>query len=390
MLFVVFTGPHIIYMSLDMYPEHVTHKVTLFVVIFMLLYLMLRFFYFMKFSVESPLVDLSEIRSEPKELVNIIVAIEIVCMLIILFYLYRRGGTLLNSVAYGDYEVSMIEQVARTVFVSLLGIGFVCLIRREFIKFGIIVACYMVYLIITQIRYNMVSFVVPFIIFFIFSTNRKKVVLGVGLGFFFIFFVYVFQQVRWLGGIGNLSEVGLETVVNRAVSYFKQGNGEVGLIKAFYYFVEHNNNFRDFGQGNGFIRLALIMLPASIFTFKPRDFAIDMYREWFSYDNPLGTMHPTLFGDAFANFGFAGCITGLFYAGLFIVADETINNEKYKTVSLLKASLCCTMAILIGRGALYNAVINMLLGIIVIYLVKRVCILVYMRRTLARGSISPL
>lgn len=372
MLFVVFTFPHLMYLSLRIYPEHVMERVNLFVILFMLVYLVLRFLYFYKMQPVSKLKDFSDLKNEPEGLMNFIFLIEIVSMAVVLFYMHRRGGTILTAVAYGDYEVGIVEQIAMVTFISLSGIGFVYLMRKEYVKFIVIAVCYAMYLIITQIRYNMVGFVAPFLIFFIFSTDRKRIALGVGMGFMVIFFVYLFQQLRWLGGIGNLSKVGFETVVDRAMGYFRQGNGEIGLVRAFYYFVRHNNHFPNFGQGNGFVRLALILFPASVFAFKPRDFAIDMYKEWFGKDDPMGTMHPTLFGDAFGNFGYAGWITGIFYAGLFMLLDEMINHEDCKTVSVLKASLCCTMAILIGRGAIYNAIINFLFGLAVIYMVKKI------------------
>ena len=66
---------------------------------------------------------------------------------------------------------------------------------------------------------------------------------------------------------------------------------EIALLRAFYYFIENNNNFDKFGEGLGYIRLALIFIPSMIAPFKPRDFAIDMYKEWYQVDNPRGTMH---------------------------------------------------------------------------------------------------
>lgn len=183
MLFVVFTFPHLMYLSLRIYPEHVMERVNLFVILFMLVYLVLRFLYFYKIPSVSKLKDFSDLKNEPEGLMNFIFLIEIVSMAVVLFYMHRRGGTILTSVAYGDYEVGIVEQIAMVTFISLSGIGFVYLMRKEYVKFIVIAVCYAMYLIITQIRYNMVGFVAPFLIFFIFSTDRKRIALGVGMGF---------------------------------------------------------------------------------------------------------------------------------------------------------------------------------------------------------------
>ena len=97
MLFVVFTFPHLMYLSLRIYPEHVMNRVNLFVVLLMLIYLIFRFLYFYKLPSESPLKDLSDLKKEPEGLMNFIFLIEMVSMAVVLFYLHRRGGVYLAS-----------------------------------------------------------------------------------------------------------------------------------------------------------------------------------------------------------------------------------------------------------------------------------------------------
>lgn len=206
----------------------------------------------------------------------------------------------------------------------------------------------------------------PFIIYFLFNKRRKKVYLGVCAGIALVFFVFLFQQIRWLGGVSQIKDVGIFTLMDRSIDYMKAGEGELGLIKAFYYFVGKNNELQGFGEGSGFIRVALIFIPSAIMSFKPRDFAIDMYREWFHVDNPTGTMHPTLFGDAYANLGFAGWITGSLYALLVCMTDEIVSKEDEAMISVMKISLICTMFVLLGRGAIYNSIFNFLMGWILV------------------------
>ena len=84
------------------------------------------------------------------------------------------------------------------------------------------------------------------------------------------------------------------------------------------------------------MRLALLFVPAAIAKFKPRDFAIDMYKEWMHVDNPRGTMHPTLFGDVFANFGFMCFLLGIVYGILVSFVDEFIKATKDPTMRCMK------------------------------------------------------
>ena len=87
-------------------------RVNLFVILFMLVYLVLRFLYFYKIPSVSKLKDFSDLKNEPEGLMNFIFLIEIVSMAVVLFYMHRRGGTILTAVAYGDYEVGIVEQIA--------------------------------------------------------------------------------------------------------------------------------------------------------------------------------------------------------------------------------------------------------------------------------------
>jgi hypothetical protein len=236
-------------------------------------------------------------------------------------------------------------------------------------------AIYLFCALYSKSRYNLLGFITPFIIYFLFNKNKKKVAVGVSAGIVLVFAVFVFQQIRWLGDISLLPKVGIGEIFKRSIDYMRKGGGELGLIKAYYYFVEHNNNFPKFGMGLGYMRLALLFVPAAIAKFKPRDFAIDMYKEWMHVDNPRGTMHPTLFGDVFANFGFMCFLLGIVYGILVSFVDEFIKATKDPTMRCMKASMVCTLFILIGRGATYNAIFNYIIGSLVldiIYVVYKI------------------
>lgn len=374
-VFLLFSVPHIIHAYGDDYSERTIFQVTLFAVIFMCCYLAVRFLYFSSGRRGEGSIDSNLLIHEDRRFVDFIFAVYFVCFLIIAFCFYRGGGSIMTAMAYVSYGTGMIEKIASITLVALSGIGCISFLRKEYLRFLICVAIYGFYFLTNQIRYNLIGFFAPFMIFFLFNTSRRKRTVGITLGVLFVVFVYFAQQLRWAGGMSNALNSGFGVLMENTINYMKSGNGEFGLIKAFYYFVEHDNAFDGFGRGLGFIRLALIILPASLVPFKPRDFAIDMYREWFRIDNPAGTMHPTIFGDAYANFGFWGCLTGAFYGLIMIFADEHMNSCSRESVKVLKISLISTMMIILARGAVYNSIFNCILGLALVFVLERVFLL---------------
>lgn len=372
MLFVVFTIPHTVHIMLGDYTKYVLDQATIFVILFLITYIIIRVIvlYHSDNNIKVSL-DKTEIRKGSDQILNLFFSIYVISFIVVAIGFYGRGYTLSSSTwtEMLNRNVSFVEEIAYNIIISFSGLGFVCFIKKKRLYFLILCGIFIFYLVLTKSRYNLLGFVTPFMIYFLFNKDKKKVYLGVSAGVAFVFLVFLFQQMRWLGAITNVFEVGIMELVNRSIEYMKEGGGELGLIKAFYYFIENNNNFQDFGEGNGLIRLALMVFPSAILSFKPRDFAIDMYREWFHVNNPNGTMHPTLFGDAYANIGFGGWILGGIAALLVSLTDEVVSKEKDPIVSTMKISLICTMFVLLGRGAVYNSIFNFVLGWILIEIV---------------------
>ena len=369
MLLVVFTIPHTFHIFLQTYSQDVLREASNIAVLFMVLYTVIRFVYF--FFRRSTIVDVDfeKIAKEDHTLVNAYFLIFVSCFLIIVYGVYSRGGSIFRITwaeqVYG--RVPFIENLAYIVLTSISGLGFVLFARKEKIKFVIALIIYILFLITSQSRYNILGFLVPFMTFLLFNKNKKYIFYGMVSGLAIVVFVFLMQQMRYMSGFKGAVAVGFYGLLKRSLAFMAEGKGEFGLIKSFYYFIEQQNQLTDFGQGLGYMRLALLLLPTSLFPFKPRDFARDIYREWFKVDDPRGTMHPTLFGEVYANFGFFSFFMGIFYGILISIFDELVLNSKSETNKVLRISLIGTMFVLLGRGAVYNSIANCFFGLIIIF-----------------------
>ena len=363
---VFFALPHWVHAQGTEVPAWVIDEASYFALIFMGLYLVARILYHARLGTDlrrrAHSFALSQIREADPLFVDLLYTLYTLAFLFRALCFYRRGGSILIARAYQDVVMGFPEYVAGILLMSLAAVVFIAFIRRQYVAMLIFALMYLFFYQTTQIRYYLLPFFVPFLVYFLFHPNRRKQMLGMGLGLLFIFLVYLVQQMRWVGNIATLAETPRMEIFQNTLRYMRSGDGEFGLIKAFYYFLEKQNHLRDFGEGLGFLRLALLFLPASIAPFKPRDFAIDMYREWFHVDNPKGTMHPTAFGDAYANFGFWGAGLGLLYALWVSLVDESVRRTKDPLVRTIKISLAVTMFIILARGAVYNAIANFILG----------------------------
>ena len=375
MLLVVFTLPHTVHIIYAKdYSEHITNQATAFAILFIGLYLFVRFIYFRSDKGFCLSLDIEEIRNIPESQLNFFFITYLISFCIIIVGFYGNGFSILSTTWTETLysESTIFQYLAKMIIISFSGLGFIFFFRKGVfnkLRFIIVLVIFVLYFIMSKSRYNLLGFVTPFMIYYLFNKDRKKVILGIICGIVFVFLVFFLQQARWAGSISEAISTGPVELFGRSIRYMSEGNGELGLIKAYYYFIENNNNFPMFGEGNGYVRLALLIFPSSIMWFKPRDFAIDMYREWFHLDLSRGTMHPTLFGDVYANFGFKGVAMGGFYAILICFIDENVNKTPQLMIKVFKVSLACTMFVMIGRGAVYNSIFNFIFGWICVSIV---------------------
>lgn len=224
-------------------------------------------------------------------------------------------------------------------------------------------------------RANLIPTAVPFLLLFLFRNNRVNLKLKYLLyGLIFIFSVFLLQQFRYLGELSNFKTSETGVLVEKSFhQMFDNDHSEFALVNAFYKYVENNNNYPSFGEGNTYRRLFLFFVPTKLFDamgsdLKPRDFAIDMYAAYYDIpNNELGTMHPTFYGDLYANFGFTKGILFAFLLALLmsyfleILARSSVNYFFFSLPSI------CFSIIFLARGAIYNGVFIFLMSSFIYY-----------------------
>lgn len=373
-LLIIFTFPHILTYNTGEFYNSTLNGAGLFAVLINLIYLITRVFLNKKVNIDfkGKLINNDKIFQEKKAYENIFFLLYVISILIIVYGIISRGFTLFNY-TWSDgmsYRKNIIERIASFIIIAFSGIGLITFIKKDKLKFCIILIVYILYVLISRSRYNIVPFIIPFLIYYVYSGNIKKVIKSLILGVLILFSVFLLQQIRYAGSLNNLiNNYTISDIVNNTFSFIREGKGEFGLSKVFYYFVENNNNFNNFGEGRTYIRLMLLPFPSSIFVFKPRDFAMDMWEAWHGVITNIGTMHPTLYGDVYANFGFIGIFMGIFYAVFAKLNDFIINRSFTESNKILYISIISTMYILLARGAVYNSITNAFWSIIFINIV---------------------
>ena len=112
----------------------------------------------------------------------------------------------------------------------------------------------------------------------------------------------------------------------------------------------------------------MFWLPGSFSSgLKPDDFAVTMASAYMG--NPFNqtySVHPTFFGDAYANFGFFGIFLGVVWAVVFNCLDRWIANIDSRAKPYVVSALAYAF-VLIGRGSVYNGTVIGIVSIALIF-----------------------
>lgn len=201
--------------------------------------------------------------------------------------------------------------------------------------------------------------------------NLKTIIIGAILGVISIILMYGLRLFRFYGTIDQfLDNFVLSEFIEKLIKMLKNNNGELDLIDAYYYFIEKNNNFEGFEQLSTYIRMILFWVPTKLsFGVKPFDFAITMGSAYSNnLYNTIYSMHPTLFGDCYANFGFLGIILGIFWA-IFVKCIDMLCFRKRYLYRVFLSILWGYSYIVIGRGSVYNGFYYGIRGTLIIGLI---------------------
>lgn len=233
-----------------------------------------------------------------------------------------------------------------------------------------------IYTLVTGNRIIILPVAVSIILNYIYIKNKKlnlKTIISIGiLGFLTIYLVYFLRLLRIYGGFYNMiANNNIIDLLKRNFEMLLNGDGELSLRNAFYHFMYYDNNFNNFNKGHTYIRLLLIAIPTSLIPgIKPPDFAISMGSAWSM--NPYNTsfsMHPTLYGDCFANLWWFGVLLGIFWAIFSLLIDKFIYQRNH-VVKLMLMVLFSTAYAIAGRGSVYNGFFTAFVGTIIVLFIN--------------------
>lgn len=381
-LFLIFGVPHFLDVLIhnNIYDIKSMNYASIFVIGFILNYYILRIIcrrLFINVDKNNLYKEaLSEVHS--KHLNILFVTLIIVIFLKITLYLRFTGGILNSSWAeLRNYVTNnhylRVEQIIDILYYSLGGVLIALSEKRKKLKFIFLIAAYFLTVIITRNRIEMLPGICAIISIYIFKSNRinfKSILFGIFVSLIVIYLVYGFRAFRYYGTIDNfIKKFDFKVFNDTILNFFKTDNGELGLRKAFYYFISNENNFEGFGKGLTYIRLFFLFIPSKLlFGLKPQEFALIIGK---ALGMPIGgSFHPTLFGDSYANCGMFGMFLGIYWAIYTTICDFIALKSNSKLWFDLVFVLSSIGYVIISRGSVYNGSYFIGYGILINFLLK--------------------
>jgi len=278
-----------------------------------------------------------------------------------------------------------ISQILSVAFLLLSGLLLYALMRRQYTYAAVIAAVIFLRVIISRNRVEVIPLFACLLGYYLIKRRHitiKMIVFCSICACLVIYVVYGLRAYRWYGTIDNfLATVTFQNFNERILEFFRNDSGELGLRQWFYFFIDGDNRFKNFGQGHSYLRVLLTFLPTRFsLGLKPEDFAQSMGMAIGM--GAGGSMHPTLFGDVYANFGIWGIFMGAFWAGYASLTDKIMEYLKNDICLFFAYSLCAYAYVVEGRGAVYNGHVMMAYGLlilVVLYAIKR-RVLYYVRK----------
>lgn len=270
-----------------------------------------------------------------------------------------------------------ISQITSVIFLLLSGLLLYALMRRHYTYAVMVALVILIKVVISRNRVEVIPLFACLLGYYLIKRRRitiKMVIFCLICACLVIYVVYALRAYRWYGTIDNfLHTVTFQNFNEQILEFFREDNGELGLRKWFYYYIDGDNQFKDFGQGHSYLRVLMTFIPTRFsLGLKPADFAQAMGSAIGMI--PGGSMHPTLFGDAYANFGIWGIFAGAFWAGYVTLADKIMEFLRNDICVFFAYTICAYAYVVEGRGAIYNGNVMMAYGLVVLmvlYVAKR-------------------
>lgn len=293
----------------------------------------------------------------------------------------KNVGNILSS-SWGSMREYLITQnyvnsgqILSILSYAMSGMIVIFLLKSEKVYFGIASVAIVLQVLLTKNRIEILPLLCAVIMVFIFKNKQIKpatIVVASLLAIVIIYIIYGLRVFRHYGTVEMfVHNFELNDFVNRINTYILTDNGELGLRRHFYFFIDGDNGFAGFGQMRTYLRMLLVYIPSRwSFGIKPDDFAIAMGTATGAAAG--GSIHPTLFGDCFANLGVFGVVLGLFWGWYANFIDWLISRTKREVTAILIYAVSTVSYVIIARGSVYNGFWITAFSIPVIYAVVEV------------------
>lgn len=342
---------------------------SLFVTLFCLVYVMTRAALCHRFPLrlQDTFFNISSGIGRSEKHTGLLFLLLIVASLMMTGSIIVRSGGIGNTSWGNTRELSVQQsylsggQIWTILYFAMGGLLCCSLISKSRAGTAVAVVCMAFVELVTRNRVLVLPLVVSIIAYFIFRIRKIRlstVFLAAAGGVAVIYLVYAIRAFRWMGELSSaLQEFDLGALNDQIKTFLVTSDGELGLRKWMYYFMENNNQFENFGRGHTYMRMLFVYIPTKLsLGLKPPDFALSMGSAIGMAQG--GSMHPTLFGDCYANFGAAGVLLGGLWAAVIHINDRIIDRMRYHQIKVLLFVLLSTAYIIIGRGAVYNGFVN--------------------------------
>lgn len=373
-LFIFFLMPHAvdIFVRSEGYSISTYNKASLFAILFNLIYLATRII--LKKSIPiigTDFIDSGILKYDSEAHATDLFLKFLFCSLIIslCLLLYFIKGTFGSFLVFT--WIDMFERrggiayiIYSYLFTMCIPFCFLAYKYKRYYMFATAVVIVVALLLIFRVRSFIISITVPFLLAYIYNNKLKinfsRIVLVLSSVIFIIWLILGVHVLRIYGTIENIiSESSFSEFNDYSYGLLFSKYGEFGLRNAFYFFIDNDNNFSNFGIGRGYIRLLMLPIPSFILPgIKPNDFAMDMA---FAYDPiasaaGINSMHPTLYGDCYANLGWIGIFLGAFWALITLFFDRLTRKINIQIIGISIYVAIVYAFVLIARGAIYNGI----------------------------------
>lgn len=339
-LLIMFGIPHLlsIFSNSYRYSIKTMQEASVFVILFSIIYLITRLIIYRNKNHLNKEEKLNLNEEEYKlmhKFMLFLFIFMIVLVLVRIIVMMKSAGGILNVSWETMRETSKGGYFSFSqIFITLFFATSSCIIlaiklnNRKIVIFSILVV--LIEVLISKNRIEILPIFVSIIYIYIIEHKislKQLICLGM-IGIIAIYMIYALRAFRHIGTLDNLiKNYNIRTFNEKVFLYLENDDGELSLRENMYYFIENNNNFYNFSKGHTYIRMILVFVPTSwSMGMKPDDFAITMGKAILPLSQGY-SVHPTLFGDVYANFGFYGIVMGIFWAFFVSIIDKIIEGQ---------------------------------------------------------------